>query len=64
MHVASQLGSGGSSTTNGVHDQTIGYLERGEDSPSMVLALQLAEALGEPVTELFSLHPFPEEASP
>ena len=41
-----------------VHYQTIGYLERGEYSPSLVLALRLSAALGEPVTSLFSLEPF------
>ncbi|MBU6245184.1 MAG: helix-turn-helix transcriptional regulator [Actinomycetales bacterium] len=42
-----------------VHYQTIGYLERGEYSPSLALALRLAEALDAPVAEVFSLHPFP-----
>lgn len=39
----------------GVHYQTIGYLERGEYSPSLVLALRIASALGKEVSELFSL---------
>jgi DNA-binding XRE family transcriptional regulator len=39
----------------GVHYQTIGYLERGEYSPSLVLALRIADALGKEVSELFSL---------
>jgi DNA-binding XRE family transcriptional regulator len=39
----------------GVHYQTIGYLERGEYSPSLVLALRIAEALNKEVSELFSL---------
>jgi putative transcriptional regulator len=42
----------------GVHYQTIGYLERGEYSPSLALALRLAEALGLSVQELFSVRPF------
>ena len=41
-----------------VHYQTIGYLERGEYSPSLALALQIAEALEIPLDEIFSLHPF------
>jgi putative transcriptional regulator len=39
----------------GVHYQTIGYLERGEYSPSLVLALKIAAALGATVDEVFSL---------
>ena len=39
----------------GVHYQTIGYLERGEYSPSLVLALRIADALRKEVSELFSL---------
>jgi DNA-binding XRE family transcriptional regulator len=39
----------------GVHYQTIGYLERGEYSPSLVLALRIAKALIREVSELFSL---------
>jgi DNA-binding XRE family transcriptional regulator len=39
----------------GVHYQTIGYLERGEYSPSLVLALRIAEELKTPVEELFWL---------
>jgi DNA-binding XRE family transcriptional regulator len=41
----------------GVHYQTIGYLEREEYSPSLVLALRIADALNQDVTELFSLTP-------
>ena len=41
-----------------VHYQTIGYLERGEYSPSLALALQLAQVLEVPLEELFSLQPF------
>ncbi len=41
----------------GVHYQTIGYLEREEYSPSLVLALRIANALNQDVTELFSLAP-------
>ena len=42
----------------GVHYQTIGYLERGEYSPSLVLALKIAAALEAEVPELFSIKPF------
>jgi putative transcriptional regulator len=41
-----------------VHYQTIGYLERGEYSPSLALALQIAEVLDVPLEQIFSLHPF------
>ena len=41
----------------GVHYQTIGYLERGEYSPSLVLALRISQALKQEVSELFSLNP-------
>lgn len=43
----------------GVHYQTVGYLERGENSPSLDLALRIAEFFGVPVEAVFSLHPFP-----
>jgi putative transcriptional regulator len=42
----------------GVHYQTIGYLEREEYSPSLVLALRIAKSLHQEVSELFSLTPF------
>ena len=41
----------------GVHYQTIGYLEREEYSPSLVLALRIAKALNQEVSDLFSLNP-------
>jgi DNA-binding XRE family transcriptional regulator len=41
----------------GVHYQTVGYLERGEYSPSLVLALRIARELELPVESLFSLDP-------
>ena len=37
------------------HYQTIGYIERGEYSPSLVLALRIANALDTTVDQLFSL---------
>ena len=43
----------------GVHYQTIGYLERGEYSPSLHLALRIAEFFELPVEVIFSLRPFP-----
>ena len=39
-----------------VHYQTIGYIERGEYSPSLVLALQIASVLGASVEEIFWLN--------
>ncbi len=43
----------------GVHYQTIGYIERGEYSPSLDLTLKLARHFDLPVEALFSLDPFP-----
>ena len=43
----------------GVHYQTIGYLERGEYSPSLHLALRIATFFGVPVEVIFSTAPFP-----
>ena len=43
----------------GVHYQTVGYLERGENSPSLDLALRIAAFFGVPVEAVFSLTPFP-----
>ena len=43
----------------GVHYQTVGYLERGEYSPSLHLALKLAEYFEVPVEVVFSTKPFP-----
>lgn len=45
--------------TLGVHYQTIGYLERGEYSPSLHLALRIAAYFEVPVEVLFSTKPFP-----
>ena len=39
----------------GVHYQTIGYLEREEYSPSLVLALRISQALNVTTDQLFSL---------
>lgn len=43
----------------GVHYQTVGYLERGEYSPSLHLALTLAEYFEVPMEVVFSTKPFP-----
>jgi putative transcriptional regulator len=42
----------------GVHYQTIGYLERGEYSPSLHLALRIAAYFNVPLEVVFSLKPF------
>jgi putative transcriptional regulator len=47
----------------GVNPQTIGYLERGDYSPSCELALKIAERFGVAVEALFALRPFPPLAS-
>ena len=41
----------------GVNYQTIGYLERGDYSPSLELALRLSQYFGVPVEAVFSLRP-------
>ncbi|GAB3206576.1 helix-turn-helix transcriptional regulator [Marinactinospora thermotolerans] len=43
----------------GVHYQTVGYLERGEYSPSLYLALRIARYFEVPVEVVFSITPFP-----
>ncbi len=43
----------------GVHYQTVGYLERGEYSPSLYLALRIAAYFEVPVEVVFSTEPFP-----
>jgi putative transcriptional regulator len=48
----------------GVHYQTIGYLERGEYSPSLHLALRIAGFFGVPVEVIFSTSPFPRIGRP
>ena len=42
----------------GVHYQTIGYLERGEYSPSLFLALRIAEYFEVPIEVVVSTEPF------
>ena len=46
-------------TALGVHYQTVGYLERGEYSPSLHLALRIAAYFDVPVEFAFSIEPFP-----
>ena len=41
----------------GVHYQTIGYLEREEYIPSLVLAIRIAKSMNQEISELFSLNP-------
>lgn len=41
----------------GVHYQTIGYLERGEYRPSLLLALRISKLFELPVEAIFSLEP-------
>ncbi|WBB52076.1 helix-turn-helix transcriptional regulator [Verrucosispora sp. WMMD573] len=48
----------------GVHYQTIGYLERGEFSPSLHLALRIARHFEVPVEVVFSTDPFPRLGDP
>jgi putative transcriptional regulator len=48
----------------GVHYQTVGYLERGEYSPGLHLALRIAEYFEVPVEVVFSLHEFPRLGTP
>ena len=43
----------------GVNYQTIGYLERGEYNPSLLLAFRFSQLFGVPIEALFSLTPFP-----
>ena len=43
----------------GANYQTIGYLERGEYNPSLVLAFAIADHFGLPIEAVFSPRPFP-----
>lgn len=42
----------------GVNPQTIGYLERGDYSPSLELAMKIAGQFDAPIELLFSFQPF------
>jgi DNA-binding XRE family transcriptional regulator len=42
----------------GIHYQTVGYIERGEYSPSLHLAMRIARLFDLPVEAVFSLEPF------
>ncbi len=44
--------------TLGVNYQTVGYLERGDYSPSLELAFRVSEVFGLPVEAIFSKRPF------
>lgn len=46
-----------------IHYQTVGYLERGEFSPSLHLALRIAAYFGVPMEVVFSLKDFPQIGS-
>lgn len=41
-----------------VHYQTIGYLERGEYSPSLALALRISQVLEVDISKIFSIRDF------
>ncbi len=43
----------------GVNPQTIGFLERGDYTPSLELAMNLAAQFGVSIDLLFSFRPFP-----
>jgi len=42
----------------GIHYQTVGYIERGEYSPSLYLALRIARYFDLPVEAVFATEPF------
>ena len=42
----------------GVNPQTIGYLERQDYNPSLLLAFKIADALDAPLESVFSTKPF------
>lgn len=44
---------------SGVNYQTIGFIERGDYSPSLELAFKIAEVLQVDITTVFSDQPFP-----
>ncbi len=44
--------------TLGVNYQTVGYLERGDYSPSLELAFRVSEVFALPVEAIFSTQPF------
>lgn len=43
----------------GVNYQTVGFIERGDYSPSLELAFKIAAVFGVPITTVFSDEPFP-----
>ncbi|HSX04933.1 MAG TPA: helix-turn-helix transcriptional regulator [Candidatus Saccharimonadales bacterium] len=48
----------------GVNYQTIGFIERGDYSPSLELAFKIAQAFGVEITTVFSDQPFKPLFSP
>jgi DNA-binding XRE family transcriptional regulator len=48
----------------GVNYQTIGYLERGDYSPSLELAFRLAGYFDLPIESIFAREPFPPTSRP
>lgn len=42
----------------GINYQTIGFIERGDYSPSLELAFKIAAVFGVPITTVFSDEPF------
>ena len=48
----------------GVTPQLLGYIELGKYRPDLALALRISEALGLPLEQVFSLHPFEQEYGP
>ena len=50
----------------GITRQTVGLIEKGDYSPSVLLALKMAHVFGVPVEEIFRLedHEYPEGGKP
>jgi Predicted transcriptional regulators len=50
----------------GITRQTVGLIEKGDYSPSVLLALKMAHVFGVPVEEVFQLetHEYPEGGGP
>lgn len=42
----------------GIHYQTVGFIERGDYSPSLELAFKISNVFGVSLTKIFSDHPF------
>ncbi len=50
--------------TIGVTPQLLGYIELGKYRPDLALALRISEAVGLPLEQVFSLHPFEQDYGP